>query len=213
MRFAAALAALAIVTVALPVVADEGDPSQPGAYCPFPKKGEKPACFDAVESEYSDFFAAVEGGEVDGEPVADLERALQGDRAGADRTLALSSLAYGYYLLAQRTAAAEDPDPALVARLETWNELLGSVYQEAQEEPDFRSAVKEAALDLHAHAPAVSCEEDGSCPDTGLLLQTLRGIDDPAEADTGVRGALGRVLGRMLGDGGEAAEPGGTENE
>ncbi len=181
-----------------------GDPSKPGAYCPFPKQGEVPQCFADVEREYSDFFAAVDSGEVDAQPVADLERALQGGTSGADRTLALSSLAYGYFMLAQRAAAAERPDPALVSRLQSWNQLLGSVYEDADADSGFRLAVRDAAHDLHARAPAVEteCEPgvDGQpCQTTGLLLQTLRSIDDPA-SQTGVRGALGRLLGRMLPD-------------
>lgn len=176
-----------------------GDPSQAGAYCPFPEKGEKPVCFEKVESEYSDFFAAVDSGEIHSASVDDVELALQGRTAGADRALALSSLAYGYYMLAERAASETRPDPALVSRLERWNELLGSVYEGAGQEPELRSAVREAALDLHARAPAVDCAEgDDACSTTGILLRTLRGIDDPAGESSGVRGALGKLLGRMM---------------
>ena len=186
-----------------------GDPSQPGAYCPFPKKGEKPVCFDQVEAEYSDFFAAVDSGVVDEVEVSQLERTLQQADRTEERTLALSSLAYGYFMLAERAASSEHPDPALVARLESWNALLSRVYEDPASEPGFRTAVREAALDLHARAPDVGpdsgeCEpaEDGrTCGTTSRLLVALRRIDDP-DAGTGVRGALGKLLGRMLGESG-----------
>jgi hypothetical protein len=143
---------------------------------------------------------------VQGRSLESVERALEDENAAADRTLALSSLAYGYFMLAERAAASERPDPALVARLERWNDLLGSAYEKAERDPSFRTAVREAALDLHARAPAVGCEDAGSCPSTGLLLETLRRIDDPA-SETGVRGALGKLLGRMLGDEPEREAP------
>lgn len=179
-----------------------GDPSKPGAYCPFPKKGEAPQCFEEVEREYSDFFAAVDSGEVDSQPVADLERTLQTGTSESDRALAVSSLAYGYFLLARRAAEAERPDPALVSRLQSWNQLLGTVYEDADADSSVRVAVREAAVDLDSRAPAISveCDVDSSaeaCQTTGLLLETLRAVDDP-DRDSGVRGALGRLLGRML---------------
>ena len=72
------LAVLLLAAASVGPAAPSGDPSKPGAYCPFPKKGEAPQCFADVEREYSDFFTAVGSGEVDAQPVADLERALQG---------------------------------------------------------------------------------------------------------------------------------------
>ncbi len=200
-----------------------GDPSQPGAYCPFPKQGEKPVCFSEVEQEYSGFFAAVDSGQVDDPEVAELERTLKQAAQTEARTLALSSLAYGYFMLAERAASADRPDPALVARLETWNELLSAVYEDADSEPSFRTAVREAALDLHSRAPAVRSSDGGCakadpgsnpdggnadggnadgqpCRTTSRLLAALRQIDDPTSDSSGVRGALGRLLGRMLDD-------------
>lgn len=184
-----------------------GDPSQPGAYCPFPEAGEKPVCFSEVEQEYSEFFEAVDSGRVDDPRVAAVEQALAAPRGAAERTLALSSLAYGYFMLAERAATQARPDPVLVARLESWNDLLSRVYSDAAGEPTFRTAVREAALDLHARAPAVrttraDCAGDGdgqSCETTSQLLVALRRIDDP-DADSGVRAALGRLLGRILKD-------------
>jgi hypothetical protein len=186
-----------------------GDPSQPGAYCPFPKQGEKPVCFTEVEQEYSDFFAAVDSGRVDDPEVTELERTLTQEDRSEDRSLALSSLAYGYFTLAERAARSDHPDPALIARLESWNELLGAVYVDAENEPAFRTAIREAALDLHARAPAVPVSRDGCdpgedgqpCQSTSALLATLHRIDE-LDAGTGVRGALGNLLERILDDDG-----------
>ncbi len=191
-----------------------GDPSRAGAYCPFPAKGEKPVCFTEVEREYSDFIAAVDSGKVDDPEVAELERALQQGGESETRALALSSLAYGYFMLAERAASEEAPDPALVARLESWNQLLSSVYADAESEPRFRTAVRRAAVDLHERAPAVPSSDDecegsatgDSCRTTSGLLAALKRIDDP-DADTGVRGALGRLLGRMFDDDDEVLAP------
>jgi hypothetical protein len=202
-----------LVMLGASLVAAVGDPSEPGAYCPFPKKGEKPVCFTEVEQEYSDFFAAVDSGQVDGPRVRELEETLKDTEQAEERALALSSLAYGYFMLAERAAASDRPDPALVARLETWNALLSSVYEEAESQPQFRTAVRDAALDLHARAPTVasSQEECGTgtdgppCGTTSSLLAALRRIDDP-DSETGVRGALGNLLERMLGED-EPVEP------
>ncbi len=204
----AALFSLAALLV--PSVEAAENPSQPGAYCPFPEKGEKPVCFTRVEQEYGDFFAAVDSGQVDDPKVAELERTLQRGGSDEDRTLALSSLAYGYFMLAERAASAESPDPVLVARLESWNALLGAVYEDAETEPSLRTAVRDAALDLHERAAVVptACApgSDGEpCQTTGRLLQTLRRIDDP-NAESGIRGALGKLLGRMLDDDSAGAE-------
>ncbi len=200
-----------LASLLAPVAAQPaGDPSQPGAYCPFPKKGEKPVCFTEVEQEYSDFFAAVDSGRVGDAEVSGVERTLQQGTGTGERTLALSSLAYGYFMLAERAASSEDPDPALVARLESWNALLSTVYEDPEADPGLRTAVREAALDLHARAPDVrsgggetdECDlgSDGRpCGTTSRLLVALRRIDDP-DKDTGVRGALGKLLGRMLGE-------------
>jgi hypothetical protein len=157
-----------------------------------------------VEAEYSDFLAAVDSGQVDDPKVNELERTLRSGGTVQNRSLALSSLAYGYFMLAERAAAEEHPDPVLVARLQRWNELLGGVYEDEDTDPEFRSAVREAAIDLHARAPAVPAEcEPGSdgqdCQTTGVLLATLRRIDDPS-GETGVRGALSKLLGRMFED-------------
>jgi hypothetical protein len=197
------------------IAAAADEPARPGAYCPFPKAGETPVCFAAVEREYPDFLAAVGDGQVDDGDVASLEQVLRTSDEAEDRALALSSLAYGYFRLAERAASSARPDPALVARLESWNELLGAVYRSARSDPVLRSAVRDAALDLHARAPAVDAgceagaENPGSetCPTTSALLAALRSIDDP-NAPTGVRGALENLVGRMLAREPDAVDPG-----
>lgn len=179
-----------------------GDPSKAGAYCPVPKAGEIPQCFVPVKAKYGDFIDAIDAGTIDAAQLAVVERKLQNGGDAGDAYLALSSLAYGYFRLAERAAALEQPDPVLVGRLRRWNALLTSAYRNAQAKPAFRIAVRTAALDLHARAPAVAtkCEPGANgegCQTTGLLLRTLRGLDDPA-AQRGVRGALGHLLGRIL---------------
>lgn len=216
MRAALLLAVLASVAFAAallapPVLATTGDPTKAGAYCPFPAKGEAQRCFDGVQQDYSDFFRAVEEGEVGEEHEEQLRQDLA---TGGERGYgAVSSLAYAYYRYAERAAASDTVDPAVVARLERWNRVLSSVYEDERTDPGLRGAVQAAAEDLHARAPAVGTQCAGgasgeSCQTTGLLLQTLRRIDDPAD-ERGVRGALSKLLGRMLGsdDGDELALP------
>ncbi len=200
----AATAAVLVTSVATGGPAATGDSAQPGSYCPFPAQGEKPVCFAEVEHQFGGFLEAVDAGEIDAAELSEVEDQLQRGPTEAERTLALSSLAYGYFMLAARAAAAEHPDPALVQRLQGWNELLGTVYADARSEPSFRTAIREAARDLDTRAPAVlvPCEEAGAnqpCRSTSALLDTLRGIDDP-EGESGVRGALGHLLDRILDD-------------
>ena len=202
----AALAlALATLLAALgtgPALGATGEPSKPGAYCPFPEADETPQCFAPVEEEYADFIDAVEIGGIDATQLAIVEAKLQDGGRDGDAYLALSSLAYGYFRVAERAAAEEQPDPVLVERLQRWNKLLTSAYRNADAEPAFRTAVRTAALDLHARAPAVATEcgprgKGRSCRTTSLLLRTLRQFEDPA-AQRGIRGALGHLLGRPI---------------
>jgi len=178
-------------------------PSEPGAYCPFPKQGEKPACFAPVEKEYSAFFASVDAGDIDEEQLAQIERELESAGNDEGAYMAVSSLAYGYYLLAERAAKSDEPDPALVERLNGLNDLLAAVYDAPNARPEFRVAVRAAAEDLRERSPAVPtpCEPGSGgerCETTGTLLRALKAIDDPS-TDSGVRGALGRLLERVGG--------------
>ena len=112
--------------------------SQPGAYCPLPKKGETPPCLEPAIAEYSEFFSAIEEDDVSETRLARLESDVAVGAGAENAYLALSSLAYGYYRLSQRVAAAEDADPRFLARLEQWNALLAVAYEASAEDTDFR---------------------------------------------------------------------------
>jgi hypothetical protein len=178
---------------------------QPGDYCPFPEEGQKPACLAPAQQRYSEFFEAVDAGQVsqlDQQRVAD-DLATGGDDS-EDPFLALSSLTYAYYSFAERASSSLEPDPLLVTRLEQWNRLLSSAYEADNPRPRFREALLRAVDDLYARAPAVpaSCQGDNAgsadCSTGGLLVQAMQQLDDPAD-EHGVRGALSRLLRRMFG--------------
>ena len=180
---------------------------RPGAYCPFPKPGEKPACMLPAKHEYGDFFAALDAeGDVGEAAAARLEADLAAGAGSENAYLALSSLAYGYYRLSQQAAAAPSADPELVARLERWNALLAKAYAASPQDARFRDSVREAALDLQRRAPPVSLaclDESGAhvrCDSTEAVLRDIDRLRD----QVGVRGALSRLLGRFFGDGAEA---------
>jgi len=181
---------------------------RPGAYCPFPKPGEKPACLAPAQQEYGEFFAALDGkGDVGETAAARLEADLAAGAAGETAYLALSSLAYGYYRLSLQAAAAPNEDPELVARLERWNALLASAYAASPQDARFQDSVREAALDLQRRAPPVdlTClDESGSrvrCDSTEAVLRDIDRMRDRV----GVRGALSRLLERFFGDGAQAS--------
>jgi hypothetical protein len=189
---------------ASPASADHGPEPQPGSYCPFPAKGEAAACMIPVQRRYGAFFEAVDRGDVTEMDADRLERDLAGGGVDEGSYLALSSLAYAYYRVAERAAASPTPATALVARLESWNGLLFSAYANSNPESHFREALRLAMADLYHRAPAVpsACEEPGadpaSCKTTSRLLETLQQLDDPAD-EHGVRGALSRLFGRIFG--------------
>jgi hypothetical protein len=194
---------LTIGLLAFATAASGKDPSAAGAYCPFPEPGQKPACLAPVQEKYPEFLSAADSGQLDDAGSARVEADLANAATTQDAYLALSSLAYAYYRLAQFEAADPGADPGLVARLEDWNQTLSTVYHDASADPAVRSAVLEAATDLHARAPAVDgeCEagQTGSdCNTTGELMLALRSADDFSERQ-GMRGALSRLLSRMLG--------------
>ena len=127
---------------------------------------------------------------------------LEGDVAAGAKAenayLALSSLAYGYYRLSQRVAAAEGADPRFLVRLEQWNALLAVAYDTSGEDTDFRRAVREAALDLQRNAPPVRLrcvDERGETTECDSTDAVMRGID-AAASEVGIRGALERLLER-----------------
>lgn len=197
-----AAAGLAIALLTVPASAAD-DPPAAGAYCPFPEPGQRPVCLAPVKQKYPEFLRAADSGQLDEAASARVEADLANAASNRDAYLALSSLAYAYYRLAQFEAADPGADPALVARLEHWNRAMSAVYHDASADPGVRSAVYEAASDLHARAPAVDadCVEGApgaNCNTTSRLMLALRSADDFSEK-RGVRGALSRLLTRMLG--------------
>ena len=115
--------------------------------------------------------------------------------------LAISSLSYGYYRLAQQAAANAGEDPAVVARLQRWNELLAEAYDVSEQDQGYRVAVRDAALDLQQRAPRVRLEcidERGRTTECNSTEAVLRGFNQAGE-QIGIRGALGRLIQRMFG--------------
>jgi hypothetical protein len=188
--------------------AHAAEPVRPGAYCPFPKPGEKPACMLPAQEQYGEFFEALEGeGAVADAALARVEADVAAGAGSANAYLALSSLAYGYYRLSEQAAATPTNDPQIAARLERWNALLAHAYQSSPQDPAYRESVREAALDLKHRSPpvALSClDESGqrvACDSTDAVLRDIDRLRD----EVGVRGALSRLLGRLFG--GEAEAP------
>lgn len=172
-----------------------------GAYCPFPKQGETPRCLEPARQEYREFFTAVDTGELTDADVSRLERDVASGAASTTPYLAISSLSYGYFRLAQRAAARPDEDPAVVARLQRWNALLAQAYATSESDADYRAAVHDAAQDLHERAPRVALEcvdPDGRVTRCDSTAAVLRGFNRAGE-QVGIRGALGRLIARILG--------------
>jgi hypothetical protein len=192
-------ALLAITCLLAPALARAGG-NAPGSYCPFPEKGQRPQCLTGAEERYSNFYRGLDAGSVDSADAARLEADLVG-RDAAHTFEALSSLAYGYYVLARRAAESPTADPVLVARLERWNEVLAKAYHDTPPDTAFRSAVLEAAQDLHRRAAPVelSCRDaagrEAPCTSTDALLHGMDEVRD----HTGLRGQLGRLMERLFG--------------
>jgi hypothetical protein len=202
-RPALVLAALLALPLGVSDVRAAGG-NQPGAYCPLPKKGETPLCLEPAIAEYSEFFSAIEEEDMSETRLARLEGDLAAGAEAENAYLALSSLAYGYYRLSQRVAAADYADPLFLARLEQWNALLAVAYEASGDDTDFRQAVREAALDLQRNAPPVRlrcADERGEAMECDSTDAVMRGIDAAAN-EVGIRGALERLLKRILGLGG-----------
>jgi len=187
-------------------VRPSGDSAELGAYCPLPKPGQAPAaCLGTAQSTYADFFSAVESGTLDELDQGSAARG-EADLYDADRAyLALSSLAYGYYRVAESAARAPGADDAFAARLAHWNELLGKAYQDSApaQQGGLRGALQQAVADLRAHAPAVAlhdCVGSGSCTSTGALVEAFGAIDRAA----GLRSPLAQLVQRLLGTSADA---------
>ena len=172
----------------------------PGAYCPLPEKGEVPSCLAPAKKTYADFFTALDAGGADDAALASVENAValgaQEDRA----YLALSSLSYGYYRLAQRASISETADPEITSRLARWNELLARAYSASPDDVPYRAAVRQAAEELRDRAPiSLPCRDSNDEPsDCNSTESVLRGFNAASER-VGIRGALERLLERMLG--------------
>lgn len=196
-----AFALAAALGLAAPAHAGEGGEVVPGAYCPLPERGELPRCLEPARREYSGFFDALDEGEPSPAAVAALESDLARGGASERAYLALSSLAYGYYRLAQAAAASPGEDPTIVARLERWNELLASAYASSDDDA-YRQAVRSAARDLHARSDielrcADASGERVACQSTESVLRGL----DQTSGEVGGRGAVQRLLQRLFGGG------------
>ncbi len=178
-----------------------GDPMAAGAYCPLPPPGETPRCLDPAKEAYGEFFTALEAGVPADSAAVRVEADLAAGAVSEGAYLALSSLAYGYWRLSERAAAAQ-ADPALALRLERWNALLREAYATSGEDARYRAAIREAALDLRRRAPPVRLRcvaADGGTTECDSTEAVLRGIDSAA-GEVGLRGALERLLERMFGD-------------
>lgn len=177
--------------------------AKPGSYCPIPEPGQRPTCLDGAEERYSAFYQGLESGKMDDAAADRIEADLAAGGEAARTYEALSSLAYGYYVLSKRVAASPKSDPELVARLERWNTALASAWREAPPETGLQSAVREAAEDIrHRAAPVeLACRDAAGHPATCTSTDAvLREMD--ARDQSGLRGQLGRLFERLLGDGG-----------
>ncbi len=192
--------AVLLAWIFLPAPTPGADSIQPGAYCPLPQAGEVPECLQPAREEYDDFFAGVDAGQVDDAESARVEAVVSDGGASEYAYLALSSLSYGYYRLAQRVAAAPGADPAAIARLERWNALLARAYETSADNRRYREAVQAAVTDLHQRTQVrVGCADvQGQPAECDSTEAVLRGFDAAASA-VGIRGALQRLLERILG--------------
>jgi hypothetical protein len=185
---------------ALAAAAAGGDPHAAGAYCPLPPPGQKPHCLEPAKAAYGEFFTALESGTPAESDAARLEGDVAAGAGSEQAYVALSSLAYGYWLLSER-AESEHADPVVVQRLERWNALLRQAYAASPADARYRAALREAALDLHRRAPPVRVRcvaADGATAECDSTEVVLRGIDATA-GEVGLRGALSRLLARLIG--------------
>lgn len=175
----------------------------PGSYCPLPEPGQTPQCLDPARAQYESVFAALDDGAINDQQLEKLEADVA-DGAGSDNAyLALSSITWVYYRLAQQAAAAPGEDPEIVARLDRLNRLLSGAYESSSDSPQFQTAMLDAARDLQNRAPKVSLEcmdeagDPARCSATEALLRRYAATS----SEIGIRGALQKLLERAVGDG------------
>ncbi len=198
--------ALTLATAAfcpLAASAAGADKVAPGAYCPLPEPGQKRQCLDPARREYEDVFAALDDGAVSDEQLEVLEADVASGAESDKAYLALNSITWVYYRIAQQAAAAPDEDPEVVARLDRLNQLLSSAYEASADSPRFQSAMVDAARDLQNRAPAVPLDcvdDDGQPSECSATEALLRGYA-AASGEIGIRGALQKLLERAIGSG------------
>jgi hypothetical protein len=202
-RSHAAILWLATLAALRPVHAGAATAAEPapGAYCALPKQGETPKCLGPAMQEYGEFFDALGEEEVDEAGLERVERDLSAGAGSEKAYLALSSLAYGYWRLSQRAAAEPEADPVIAEQLEQWNAVLAMAYEASPDDPKFRSAVREAALDVSRRAPPVRLrcvDEGGETSECDSTSAVVRGIDAVA-GEAGIGGGLQRLLQRVFG--------------
>lgn len=197
MRRRAVSAVLAVCAAAAPALAGGG--AAPGAYCPLPEPGQKPACLGPARQTYTEYFTALDAGAIADADAASLEAAVAQGAAAEHAYLALSSLAHGYFEIARREAARPEQDPEVALRLARWNALLERAYAASPDDESYRAAVRRAARELRDRAPLqVPCrDEHGAASECSSTESVLRNID-AADARAGVRGALERLLRRIF---------------
>jgi hypothetical protein len=207
MRRSAGGLGLAATLLCLACLAAGGSPAfaageiKPGAYCRLPKAGETPKCLEPARVEFGGFFSGLDADSLDESETARVEREVAAGAVSENSYLALSSLSYGYFRLAQRLASSKEQDPRVVARLERWNALLAKAYVQSPEDAAYRSAVQEAAVDLQQRAPPVRlrCVDGaGSETECNSTEAVIRGIH-AARSEIGIEGALERLIRRFLG--------------
>ncbi|CAG1010444.1 hypothetical protein MYXO_04020 [Myxococcaceae bacterium] len=204
-RRARPIAALVLAVLLLPAPARAAGDT-PGSYCPIPAPGEKPDCRAGAEERYPAFYQSLEAGSIDPAAAARIEADLASGGDVERSYEALSSLAYGYYVLARKASASPHADPAVVARLERWNELLARAYHESPPEASLRAAVREAAADIERRAAPVrvACTDANGNASTCTSTQSVLREMDAARDHTGLRGQLGRLMERLLGEDGDS---------
>ncbi len=167
-------------------------------YCPIPEPGEEPTCLEPLRERYGDLLEEIDRGALDDQDSERIEAALsEGERPYE----ALSLVAYAYYVLSKRAATAPHQDPQVARRLEHFNALLRTAYQRHAPGDPFRASVEEAVQDIRRRAPPTTlrCRDargrEKPCTSTEALVRGLRELPERR----GIRGALSRLLARILG--------------
>lgn len=175
-----------------------GASEAPKGYCPIPEPGKPPSCLEPVRERYGDLLEEIERGAVDDEEAARLEAGLADEER---RYEALSLVAYAYYALSKRASSSPHQDPEVARRLEQFNALLRTAYARHAPGDPFRASVEEAVRDIARRAPPVTLRcldargRERPCTSTEALVRGLRELRERA----GIRGALSRLLARILG--------------